>query len=123
MKIRVAVFLSKDWKNYPDFMRYITVFIQDSHESGHDGIIFVHSGKRGPEDMISEYVGKTEKMLRQNNFKLKEDIIYGGSNTNVKIIESNIDYALVFSTGCKKTKSCIQILDAYNIPFRVYEHD
>ena len=52
--MKVGVFGSKDWNNYSDVMRNLTVFIQNAHELGHEGIVFVHSGSRGAENMITE---------------------------------------------------------------------
>ena len=45
--MRVAVFGSYDWNNYMDFVRTMTVFIQEAHELGHDNITFVHNGRKG----------------------------------------------------------------------------
>ena len=120
--MRVAVFGSFDWKNYNDFMRYMTVFIQDAYETGHEKIVFVHAGKKGADNMITEYIGKTEKMLRHNKFIVKEELIMGRDQlTDVSIIESGIEFALVFSTKDKRTSACKKILEAYEIPFRIME--
>lgn len=121
--MRVGVFGSKDWTDYPDLMRQVTVFIQDSFEIGHDNITFVHSGNKGAENMITEYVGKTEKFLRQKNFKLKEDLIKGKAPVvnDLNVIESGIEFALVFSNGCNRTKSCGKLLKEYGIPYRIIE--
>ena len=121
--MRVAVFGSKDWKNYPDLMRHVTVLIQEASEMGHEGITFVHTGRRGAENMISEYVGKTEKFLRQKNFRVKEELFKDKSQlSDVRLIESGIDFALVFSTNDRRTLSCEKLLVAYNIPLRVLEN-
>ena len=120
--MRVAVFGSYDWDSYNDFIRSMTVFIQDVHELGHDNVIFVHSGKTGAENMVTEYINKTEKFLRQKDFKVKEEFFRGRAKfANVEIIESGIDYALVFSTQDKRAVGCKKLLEAYNIPFAVYE--
>jgi len=121
--MRVGVFGSKDWKDYPDLMRQVTVFIQDSHTVGHDNIVFVHSGNKGAENMITEYVGKTEKFLRQKNFKIKEDLIKGKSQivNDMGVVESGIDFALIFSDGCSRTKSIARILKEYSVPYRIIE--
>lgn len=120
--MRVAVFGSPDYNNYNDFMRSLTVFIQDSHDVGHQEIVFIHAGKRGVENMITEYVGKTEKFLRQKNFKLKEELFRDRSNiSDVNMIESGIDFALLFSTKDKRAYAIKKILEAYEIPFRLVE--
>lgn len=120
--MRVAVFGSQDWNDYNYLMRVLTVFIQESHELGHQELTFVHSGKRGAEMMIIEYTDKVKRMLRQNNFKLKEEIFKDRSNiSDINLIESGIDFALVFSTKDGRTFRSKKALEAYNIPFRLIE--
>jgi hypothetical protein len=120
--MRIAIFGSNEWDNYTDIMRSMTVFIQEAAELGHTEVIFVHSGKRGAENMITEYIGKTEKFLRQKKFKIKEELFRDRSKiTDVKIVESGIDFALVFSTGDGRTYRSKKLLEAYEIPFRLIE--
>jgi hypothetical protein len=120
--MKIAVFGSTSWQNYNDIIRSLTVFIQEVNEVGHKEIIFVHTGKRGAENMITEYVGKVEKMLRHNGFKIKEEWFRDKSNlSDIKIIESGIDYALVFSTGDARAYKAKKVLEAYEIPFRLIE--
>lgn len=122
--MRVAVFGSNEWENYSDIVRNLTVFIQDSYELGHTEIIFVHSGKQGAENMITEYIGKTEKFLRQKKFKIKEELFRDRSKiADIKIIESGIEFGLVFSTRDSRTYKAKKALEAYNIPFRIIESD
>ena len=118
--MRVGIFGSKDWDNYADFMRAVTVFIQDSHDIGHDNITFVHSNSKGAEIMINEYVNKTQKFLRSKNFKIKEEYMRRDAQIikDMNVIESGLDFALVFTTGCKRTIACEKILKEYNVPFR-----
>lgn len=121
--MRVGIFGSRDWVNYSELVRQLTLFIQESHEIGHDGIIFVHSANKGAENMITEYIGKTEKFLRQKQFKIKEDIYRGNAPVvnDMNIVESGIDFALIFSTGCKRTTAFQRVLKEYNVPFRLVE--
>jgi hypothetical protein len=120
--MRVAVFGSKDWTDYPDLMRQLTIFIQDAVSLEHKEITLVHTGKQGAEDMVTEYIGKTEKFLRQKGFRLKEELFRGDKNlADLKIIESGIGYAILFSTKDKRTISCSKLLQAYEIPHKVVE--
>jgi hypothetical protein len=122
--MRVAVYGSSDWDNYSDLVRQVTLFIQEAVELEHEGITFVHTGKKGAENMITEYIGKTEKFLRQKKFKIKEELFRDKNKlADVKIAESGIDYAIIFSTRDKRTQICKQILGAYEIPFRLVEKD
>jgi hypothetical protein len=121
--MRTAVFGSKGWSDYADLVRQLTVFIQDSHAVGHNNITFVHTGLKGAETMITEYIGKTEKFLRQKDFKIKEELMRNKTSivNDLDIIESGLDFALIFSDGCKRTLSCLKLLKEYNIPYRVIE--
>jgi hypothetical protein len=120
--MKVAIFGSYDWNNYMDLVRSMTLFIQESHEIGHDNVVFIHSGKSGAENMLTEYLGKTEKFLKQKNFKVKENLFREKSNiADLKIIESGIDFALIFSTKDKRTYSAKKLLEAYEIPYRIIE--
>ena len=121
--MKVGVFGSRDWESYPDIIRNLTLFIQNAHELGHEGILFVHSGSRGAENMITEYVGKTQKFLREKNFKIKEEIFRGDSQIvrDMGVMESGLDFALIFSTGCKRTGACKKILKEYQIPHELIE--
>lgn len=121
--MRVGIFGSKDWSSYPDVIRSLTLFIQESHELGHDNIMFVHSGAKGAENMITEYIGKTQKFLRQKNFKIKEEILRADVQIvrDMNVVESGLDFAIVFSTKCKRIGACQRVLKEYNIPFRVIE--
>lgn len=122
--MRVGVFGSKDWDSYPDIVRALTLFIQEAHEIGHDNVVFIHSGFRGAETMITEYIGKTHKFLKQKNFKIKEELTKPNSPVvkDLSVIESGIDFALIFSSGCKRTISCEKLLKAYQVPFRLVKN-
>ena len=121
--MRVGVFGSKDWESYPDIIRSLTLFIQEAHELGHDNIIFVHSGGSGAEQMITEYIGKTQKFLREKNFKIKEELAKKNAQIikDIEVVESGLDYALIFSTGDKRSGACQRVLKEYNIPFKLEE--
>jgi len=121
--MKVGVFGSKDWTDYPDIVRNMTVFIQEAHELGHENVLLVHTGLKGAENMITEYVGKTEHFLKQKNFRLKEELYRGKAPVvnDMAVMDSGLEYAIVFSTGCNRTKSCIKILKEYDIPVRIIE--
>ena len=121
--MKVGVFGSRDWESYPDIIRNLTLFIQNAHELGHEGILFVHSGSRGAENMITEYVGKTQKFLREKNFKLKEEVLRAENQVfkDMAVMESGLDFAIIFSTGCKRTGACKRILKEYAIPYQIVE--
>jgi hypothetical protein len=120
--MRVGIFGSNEWDNYMDLVRTMTIFIQESHDLGHDNVVFIHGGKFGAENMITEYIGKTQKFLKQKGFKIKEDVFRGRSKiSDVAMIEAGLDFAIVFSTGDRRTYSSKKLLEAYEVPYRLVE--
>lgn len=118
--MRVLVFGSKEWSDYNDLIRQITVLIDDrKHFYPEDKeYIFIHTGLRGAENMVTEYIGKTEKFLRQKGYKIKEELIRDkGSLSDVHMIESLPDFALVFGDSTRN-KMCVKLLETYEVPFR-----
>lgn len=118
--MRVLVFGSKEWTDYNELIRQVTVLIDDRKHFYPDDkeYIFVHTGLRGAENMITEYIGKTEKFLRQKGYKIKEELIRDKSSfSDVTLIESSPDFALIFGESTRNT-SCVKILESYSVPFR-----
>lgn len=118
--MKVLVFGSKDWDDYNEFMRQITVLIDDrKHWFPEDKeYLFIHKGMRGADNMVTEYIGKVEKLLRQNGYKIKEELIRDKStNSDYYMIEAGADFALVFGESAR-TKSCIKLLEISEIPYR-----
>jgi len=121
--MRVLVFGSKDYEDYNEFMRQITVLIDDrKHWFPEDKeYLFVHKGIRGAENMVTEYIGKVEKLIRQNGYKIKEEIVRDKSSfSDVTMIESTPDFALIFGKSPRNT-ACINLLESYGVPFRHVE--
>ena len=121
--MRVLVFGSKDWRDYNDLIRQLTILIDDrKHFYPEDKeYIFVHTGLRGAENMVTEYIGKTEKFLRQKGYKIKEELIRDKSSfSDVTLIESIPDFALVFGE-CPRNRQCVKLLEAMGVPYRYLE--
>lgn len=118
--MRVLVFGSKDYADYNEFMRQITVLIDDRKHWHPDDkeYIFIHKGIRGAENMVTEYIGKVEKMLRHNGYKIKEELIRDkGSLSDVHMIESTPDFALVFGNS-SRNRMCIKLLETMGVAYR-----
>ena len=118
--MRVLVFGSKEWSDYNDVIRQLTVLIDDRKHFYPDDkeYVFIHTGMRGAENMVTEYIGKTEKFLRQKGYKIKEEIIRDKSSySDVSLIESTPDFALIFGDS-PRNKSCVKLLEEYSIPHR-----
>jgi hypothetical protein len=118
--MRVLIFGSKDWKDYNDLIRQLTVLIDDRKHFYPDDkeYVFVHTGLKGAENMVTEYIGKTEKFLKQKGYKIKEELIRDKTLfSDVNLIESSPDFALVFGDSARN-KTCISLLKSYSIPHR-----
>lgn len=129
--MRILVIGSKNWKSYSEVMRNLTVTIEDIHHYYPDtkAITFVHTGLYGAENMVTEYIGKVEKFMKQKGFAVKEQLFRlpkGQFDLSSKVardydmINSGINLALVFTDGsCKRSNSCVKILKELDIPTRV----
>jgi hypothetical protein len=118
--MRVLVFGSKDYTDYNEFIRQMTVLIDDRKHWVPDDkeYIFIHKGLKGAENMVTEYIGKVEKMIRDNGYKIKEELVRDKSPlSDHTMIESLPDFALVFGMS-ERNRSCLKLLEAYEIPHR-----
>ena len=118
--MKVLVFGSKEYEDYNEFMRQITVLIDDRKHFYPDDkeYLFIHKGQKGAENMVTEYIGKVEKLIRQNGYKIKEEIVRDKSSfSDVTLIESSPDFALVFGESVRN-KACINLLNSYDVPYR-----
>jgi DNA modification methylase len=124
--MKILVIGSKDWQSYNDLMRYMTILIQDATEARPDDklLTFVHAGSMGAENMVTEYIGKTEKYMRQKGFKMKEEIIRKKKAfelNDLHLMENGADAAIVFSTKDRRTRTSIKLLEEFGIPAAIYE--
>ncbi len=122
---------SKDWSSYPDIMRSMTVILDDWVRSNPEDkkITFVHSGSRGAENMVTEYIGKVEKLVSQKGYKISEKV-YGlrpyanEARPNIArdndIVLGGGDMAVVFIKGtCPRTEAFARLVNAYEIPLEI----
>lgn len=125
--MKVLVFGSKNWSNYGDVMRNMTILLEDIKYSGQEinKLTLVHTGGLGAENMVTEYVGKVEKFLRQKGLNIKEELVRipvgeNRSTVDYEIIQNGGDYALVFTTkNDKRTQYCIKMLEEFEIPTKI----
>jgi len=120
--MRALIFGDKEWTDYNDLIRQVTILLEDNkhHYPEDKEFIFVHKGQRGAENMITEYIGKVEKLIKQNGYKIKEELIRDkGSLSDLKMIESEPTIALIFGDS-PRNKQCMKLLDLYGIPYRYF---
>jgi hypothetical protein len=118
--MRVLVFGSKNWDNYSELVRQLTVLIDDRKHFFPDDkeYLFVHTGLKGAENMVTEYIGKVEKFLRQKGYRVKEELIRDKDiNADFNLIESDHDFALLFGES-PRNRQCIKLLEALGLPYR-----
>ena len=121
--MRVLVFGNKDWNNYNEFIRQLTVLLDDRKHWFPDDkeYIFIHRGMTHAENMVTEYIGKVKKLLRNNGYLIKEELVRDrGSNVDYNIIEAGADFALVFGNS-QRNSQCKAMLELSGIPFRFVE--
>ena len=123
--MKIFIVGSKEWSDYNTVMRTLTVAIEDASFYNQDDkrIIFIHRGIEGAENMVTEYVGKVEKFMRQKGYSIKEELIKYNpeqNRTDFDIINSGIDKAIIFKTNnCKRSDYCAKILAALEIPTKL----
>lgn len=125
--MRVAVAGSKNWTNYNELMRQLTLIIEDhATENPDDNMItFVHYGSTGAENMVTEYCGKVYSYLKQKGYVVN-DHVFRPRKTNIplnrdnELLENNIDKALVFITEpSKRMSTFIRLAEAHDIPTKI----
>lgn len=125
--MKVLVSGSRNWVDYNEIMRKMTILLEDWSRSGDDKIIFIHSASSPAENMITEYVGKVEKLIRQKGFSIKEQLLkpkYGEQwQGRISIEDVNsleLDRAIFFiRDSCKKTENIANITTAMGIPTEI----
>lgn len=118
--MRVLVFGSKNWVDYNELIRQLTVLIDDRrHFFPEDKeYTFVHTGIQGAENMVTEYIGKVEKFMKQKGYKIKEELVRDKSSySNVSLIESEPDFVLIFGMS-DRNRSCLKLVEEFSIPHR-----
>lgn len=87
-------------------------------------ITFVHTASSPAENMITEYVGKVERLIRQKGYEIDEQLLrpkHGDRWENKMSIEDvsnlNLDKSVMFiRDSCKKTQNTANIISAMGIP-------
>ena len=132
--MRILIVGSTNWKNYNEIMRQMTLEIEDlsAQDLEEKKFVFVHTGLRGAENMVTEYLGKVERFLRQKGITVKEELYRAkwDGNTLQKVtadydmITSGIDHAMVFlKPGDKRAEYCVRILKEVGVPAIVVKED
>jgi hypothetical protein len=126
--MKIAVAGSKNWNNYNELMRQLTIIIEEhSKDNPNDpAITFVHTGLDGAENMVTEYCGKVYGYLRQKGYNVKDQVFKPKSinipdgykkSKDLELLESGVDRAVVFiAAPNKRLNAFISMAELHNIP-------
>lgn len=124
--MRVFVAGSRNWVDYNEIMRKMTVILDEwvSSNPSDKKITFVHTASSPAENMVTEYIGKVEKLIRQKGYSISEQIIkprrgeqWQGRISVDDISELNLDRSVMFiRDSCKKTQNIASMTSAMGIP-------
>ena len=128
--MRVLVTGSRDWTDYNEIIRNLTLIIEDMtyYYPDEKKMTFVHTGQKGAENMVTEYIGKIEKYMRQKGYTIKEELFrYKGTSEmqekimrDYEMMNSGINSAIVFmKNSCKRSQYFVKILEEFQIPTRI----
>lgn len=122
--MKLVVIGSRDWDDYNTLMRKMTIEIEDWRITRPEDtrMVVMHVGTRtGIEDMISEYVGKIENLLRQKGVHISEKILRFSStkvsDKDFQMLNDGVDKVLIFQKGsCQRSINAARIAEAVGIP-------
>ena len=120
--MKIVVVGSNNWSDYNYLMRKMTVIIEDWFKDENDGepLTFVHQAHEGAENMVTEYIGKVEKFLKQKGISVKEKIFPRSTNQvsrDYEMLTSGVDKAIIFlsKSPCKRSLAFAKLAEAHGI--------
>lgn len=126
--MRVLIAGSRNWVDYNEIMRKMTVVLDEWVSSNSDNqIVFVHTALSPAENMVTEYIGKVERLIKQKGYSIKEEIARTRGNYSWQsglsvdeISNLKVDKAIMFiRDSCKKTQNIANITSAMGIPTEI----
>lgn len=129
--MKVIIVGSKDWSSYNELMRKMTVLIDDWVRTNPEDKVLtvVHTGALGVESMVTEYIGKVEKLFKQKGYAIREKIYnfkgYPGDrpmqdrDTDM-FANSGAEKVIVFmNDSCKRSSNYVKLAHGYDIPLEI----
>lgn len=127
--MRVLIAGSRNWVDYNEIMRKMTVVLDEwvSSSPYEKDIVFVHTASSPAENMVTEYIGKVERLVSQKGYVINEQLVrpksgqqWQGRISVDDIADLNIDKSIMFiRDSCKKTQSIASISSALGIPTEI----
>lgn len=123
--MRVFIAGSRNWVDYNEIMRKMTVVLDEwvSSNPSDKKITFIHTASSPAENMITEYIGKVEKLIKQKGYAIDEQLLrpklgeqWQGRVSVDDISSLSLDRAVMFiRDSCKKTHNIANITSAMGI--------
>ena len=129
--MKVIVIGSKDWTNYEEVVRNMTVLVYDWFNSNPTDktLTVLHTGSWGAESMVTQYIDKVRKLFKQNGYLIKDKVYnlrkYPENATSmdrdVDMIENGeAEKALVFiKDTCKRATGFAKLATAHGIDTKI----
>jgi hypothetical protein len=123
--MRVLVGGSRNWVDYNEIIRKMTVILDEWVSTNPEDrkITFVHTASSPAENMVTEYIGKVEKLIKQKGYSIDEKLFNPkklSDNSAIRMYDLanlGIDRAVFFiRDSCKQTTSLANISSAMEIP-------
>ena len=126
--MRIAVAGSRDWGDYNTLIRKVTIEIEDwaLNNPQDTRLVFVHTGQAGAENMVTEYVGKTQSYMKQKGRNINDVVFYSSpdKDRDFELLSSGIDKVIVFGTNtCKRTYRFAKLAEGMGLEVSVYDLD
>ena len=118
--MRIAVAGSESWVDYNTLMRKLTVEIEDwvRLRPEDSTLTFIHTGKLGAENMVTEYVGKIERLVKQRGKTITDQVFYHADPKSRDLaMLKDVDRLVVFSNDFSpRLKSITKLAESLDIP-------
>jgi len=124
--MRVLIAGSRNWVDYNEIMRKMTVTLDEwvSSNPSDKKIVFIHTASSPAENMVTEYIGKVEKLIKQKGYAIDEQLVkprrgeqWQGMLSVDDLSNLELDKAVMFiRDSCKKTYNIANITSAMGIP-------
>lgn len=126
--MRIAVAGSREWGDYNTLIRKITIEIEDWALANPEDtrLVFVHTGQAGAENMITEYVGKTQSFMKQKGRSISDLVFYTSpeKDRDFALLSSGVDRVIVFGANtCKRSYRFAKLAEGMGLDVSVYNLD
>lgn len=131
--MKVIVRGSKEWDNYDEVVRNMTVLIYDWVRTNPEDkvLTILHTGSWGAESMVTQYIDKVKKLFKQKGYAIKDKAYrlkdypgeYSFTERDRDMIENGgAEKVIVFAKdSCKRSLAFGRLAQAYEIDTKFVE--